>query len=365
MSNLYFAIGKEDPISTPESSTVGFIPIVDPVFPVPKFEDEDRKEARGEKAIEGQDTLIRMASSWSWSPKIRMFSESGTVAAIIGTMLRHFAGKMNEGENASTGQHYHMMYGTAQPFIAGNIGTEGLTVNTNHNQDTLTGTSNKNWPFAGGRITKWGFDQAYKEHLTCPVEWIGRVVGAETAEIGTPLYAAENLRFSSYGFKVYQGVTRVGAGSAFTDFTFGGATQIIPHSIKCNLENPYAETGRLSGLKYADQTDMAGEYKATFSITLNWRDPASGFSSVDEVLAWIASITYTDFFLFWDTGTQAGTGDNHSLGIDLPYMHRVGDMPDYSDLKKTPIVTLNYEARYSTTTAYRWGIMLKNTVENL
>ena len=117
---------------------------------------------------------------------------------------------------------------------------------------------------------------------------------------------------------------------------------------------------RLSGLDYPDKTRM-GKYLVTLDITIDWEDPSSGFSSVDDINSWLAAAGSTNFFLHWDTGTQAGTGDNHSLYIDLPIMQRMGGAPDLSR-DKDPMVTLKYEGLYdATTTKYLIGVLLKNT----
>jgi len=83
---------------------------------------------------------------------------------------------------------------------------------------------------------------------------------------------------------------------------------------------------------------------------------------VDDLNAWFTSITdYINFCAVWDTGVQAGTGDNHMLIIDLPVMFRKGAQPD-RDPNKDPMITLSFESLLDiTTTQYPWGIMLKNT----
>jgi len=61
------------------------------------------------------------------------------------------------------------------------------------------------------------------------------------------------------------------------------------------------------------------------------------------------------------TGTQAGTGDNHGLYIDIPRALRSGGSPEY-DLEKDPMITLTYEGLYDAATCgYIVGLMLKNT----
>ncbi|HAS53456.1 MAG TPA: hypothetical protein DCS42_04615 [Nitrospiraceae bacterium] len=128
------------------------------------------------------------------------------------------------------------------------------------------------------------------------------------------------------------------------------------------MEDGKSDALRLAGVNYADKTRMAGLVKATLEMTIDLEDPASGFSSVDDFNLWYSDITsYINFCAVWDTGVQAGTGDNHMLIIDLPVMARKGGEPDRSP-DKDPMITLAYESLLDlTTTQYPFGIALKNT----
>ncbi|HAO93419.1 MAG TPA: hypothetical protein DCR11_05980 [Deltaproteobacteria bacterium] len=104
-----------------------------------------------------------------------------------------------------------------------------------------------------------------------------------------------------------------------------------------------------------------GQFKVTAELTIDWEDPASGFSSVSEFNDWAAGDNSTNLFLKWDTGTQAGTGDNHGLFIDLPVLKRLGGAPEYGT-DKDPMITLKYEGLLSGEAGYIAGVMFKNTV---
>jgi hypothetical protein len=129
--------------------------------------------------------------------------------------------------------------------------------------------------------------------------------------------------------------------------------------VTVSVENGFEDVLRLCGQDYADKTRV-GKSKVTIEFNLDWEDPASGFSSADDFNLWIASASATNFFLHFDTGTQAGTGDNHSLYIDIPNAQRMGGEPEY-DLTTDPMVTLKYEGLVDSTTLYNVALMLKNT----
>lgn len=360
-NKLYAALGEEANRGTAESTTVGFIPLSSPGVPSIEFDDKPRKEFRGENSNLGDTQITRMGQKWSGSIDSPFFTEGGTVKGIIGTLIKHFFGKATSAQNGATGQYRHMLYPVSDPFAAANLGTKALTLNLNINE----GATQKNWPYVGGRVKSLSFDQESGSSLKFSAELFGQKKNASATAIASPVFAAENLRCDFNNLAVYTGtITRTGTGPDFTQFAFGSATAIIPDKVSLKLENGMEDVLRLSGLDYPDKTRM-GQFKVTFEMTFDWADPASGFSSVNEWLAWATAASTTNFFLHWNTGTQAGTGDNHGLLIDLPIMQRMGGSPDYN-LEKDPMVTLKYTGLMDETTCkYMVGLMLKNTAASV
>lgn len=356
-NKYYLGIGEETARSTAETTSVGFVPLLSPSLPTYEPDDKKREEFRGEDTVLGDTTITRMSTKWSASIETPFFTESGGETWLVGALLKHFFGHVESSENETTGQFRHMMYPVADPFSASNLGSKGLTLNYNINE----GSTQKNWPFKGGRIKALAFDQEPGQSLKVTAEMFGTDRDGSGTAL-TSAFADENLRCDYNNLAVYTGsITRVGAGPNYTDFTFADATLIKPDKVSLKLENGMEDVLRLAGLTYADKTRM-GRFKATFEITLDWEDPDSGFSSVDDLLAWMTAAGSTNFFLHWDTGTQAGTGDNHGLYIDLPKMQRMGGSPEYA-LDKDPMVTLKYEGLYDAT--YLVGLLLKNTNWNV
>ena len=356
-NNLYAAFGEEATRGTKESTTVSFIPLNTPSIPTFEPEDIDRAEFRGEDTAKGNHVTLRKSRKWSGSVEMPLFTEAGTTAGGVGTIFKHFFGHTASAQNGATSQYYHMLSGVADPFLTANLGTKALTYNLNINE----GVTQKNWPYVGGRITTLNFDQAVNESANVTFDMVGQFRDTTTAELGSETFAAENLRCDYNNLSIYTGtITRTGTGPDYTDITFGSATQLKPDSISVSIENGMEDAIRLGGLDYPDKTRM-GKFAVTIEMTIDYEDPASGFSSADEYSAWIASLSETNFALIWDTGAQAGTGDNHSLIIDIPRAVRQGGPPEYS-LDNDPMITLTYKGDYDfTTTKYIVGMLLKNT----
>lgn len=359
-NRIYLAVGEEAQRGVKESSAAGFIPLLNPGIPKIEFDNKKRNEFRGEDSVKGDTAVLRMGQRWGASLEIPFFTEAGSVKGMVGTMLKHFFGRAASAQNGLTGQYGHMAYPVADPFDVANLGTKALTLNLNINE----GADMANWPFVGGRVKSLAFEQEAGSPLKVSAELFGQKRDTAAAEIGSPVYAAENLRCDYTNLKVYTGaVTRTGTAPGYTDFGVGGATLIKPDKVSVKLDNGMEDALRLSGLDHPDKTRM-GQFKATIEITIDWEDPASGFSSVAEFNSWAAGAGTTNFLLHWDTGTQAGTGGNHGLYIDLPLAERMGGEPEYK-LEKDPMITLKYEALYSPVTGYLAGALLKNTAASV
>ena len=360
-NRIYLAIGEEAVRGVEESTNVGFIPILNTGIPKVEFDEKKRKEFRGEDSLKGDTAFLRMSRRWNTSVDIPFFTEAGSTKGIVATLLKHFFGKASTGQNGATGQYYHMMSPVADPFSSSNLGARALTVNLNINE----GQSMRNWPFTGGRVKSLSFEQESGSSLKLAAELFGQKREASTASINNPVFAAENLRCDYNNLKVYTGsITRIGAAPDYTGFTFASATQIKPDKVSIKVENGMEDALRLSGVDYPDKTRM-GQFKVTMEMTLDWEDPSSGFSSVAEFSDWVSSASSTNFFLHWDAGTQAGTGDNHGLYIDLPVMQRRGGEPQYK-IDRDPMITLKYEGLFDPAgTGYLVGILLKNTAASV
>lgn len=356
-NTIYLALGEESSRGTKESTTVGFIPLLSPGIPALEFDDRRREEFRGGEAALGETTVTRMKRSWSGSIEMPLFTEAGGEAGAVGTILKHFFGHASTAQNGATGQYAHTFYPVADPFGASGLGSKALTLNLNINEGSVV----KNWPFVGGRVKSLAFDQEAGSQLKVSAGLMGQYRDSAGTEVGSPVFAAENVRCDYNNLSVYTGaVTRTGTAPDYTDFTFGGATRIRPDKISVKLENGMEDVLRLAGVDYPDHTRL-GRFKVTVEMTLDWEDPATGFSSVDDFNAWAAGASETNLLLHWDTGTQAATGDNHGLYLDIPRAQRAGGGPDYST-DKDPMVTLKYEGLLDEAeTGYIAGALLKNT----
>ncbi|MDP2689978.1 MAG: phage tail tube protein [Deltaproteobacteria bacterium] len=359
-SKAFLAVGEEATRGAKESTTVGHIPLNNFQLPKPDFMARKRGEFRGERALLGHTTELRMGQKWDGlSLEMPAFSEAGTVTGMFGTVLKHFFGHAASAQNGATGQYYHMMSPVEDMFGAANLGAKALTLNMN----IMEGNVLRNYPYAGGRVKKLTFKQEAGSPLLVTAECMGQKLDAVTAGLSDPVFATEEKRFDYDNLTIRTGaVTRTGTAPDYTDLTSSG-TVIKPESVTVELERGMEDKLRLDGAGVPTRTHI-GVLTGKVTMVLDWEDPASGFSSVDELAAWLAAGSSLSLLLTWDSGTQVGTGDNHSLILDLPVCNRLGGMPELS-LEKDPMITMEFDLHYSETTKYAVGVLLKNSALNV
>ena len=354
----FLAVGEEATRGTKEITTTGAVPLTSFELPAPNYGAKKREEFRGEDTALGYTTELRMSESWSGlSIETPFFTEAGGAKGIIGTLLKHFFGKVSSSQNGVTGQYRHMLYAVADPFSTANLGAKALTLNMN----AMHGGTLKNHPYTGGRVSKLSLKQEVGGHLMLTAECMGQKLATPEAGLSVPTFAAENLRCDYNNLTIANGatVTRTGTAPNYTALTSTGA-QVKPDSVSIELERGMSDKQLLDGTTSPGKSSV-GILTGKLSMVIDFEDPASGFSSVDEFTAWLAATSSTNFLLTWDTGTQAGTGDNHALILDLPICNRLGGMPKIIR-DGDPKITLEYDFHDDgTTTLYAAGLLLRNT----
>jgi len=357
---FYLAVGEEATRGTAEKTTVGFIPIKTAVVPEMTFNDVNREEFRGDDTSKGATTKRRLGQAWTAEIDSPMFADAGTTDSMVGTKLKHQFGHVTSTQNASTGQYAHMFSVPSDPYASGggDIDAKALTFNINRSRDDTT----KNYVYRGGRGSGCSFEQAIGEPLMFNSSWMGQTLetaGGGTA-IASPTYAAENLRFDFDNLTAYTGtITRAGTGPDFTDITFGSATPFSPDNVSISIDFARNDKNVLDGTNSPSLTSF-GRATGTLSFTIDLR--TAGFDSETEFDNFFSTpeTTTNNFAFLWDSGTVAGTaGDNYSFIIDCPECVLTSAAPEYS-LETNPLITLEYEFMYNSTTAYNVGAMLKN-----
>lgn len=357
----YVEVGEEADQGTAEVTTTGAVPVLNFAGLGYKPEDVTRNDQfRGEDSLVGGIFTRRMSESWDQSLDIPFFTEAGTTSAIMAQILKHFFGGGVSVQNSATGQYVQMLYPRANICAAGNLDTKALTLNPNFSH----GDSVKNHPLVGGRVQSVSFKQEMGKQLVVTVAFFGQFADPITAELGSPVFAAEALGCYFEHMNCYTGtITRTGTPPDYTDITFGSADSFECDDVTITFECARTlEMQNGAGVIYPTKT-VGGMYKVSLEIGKTFDSPASGFNPVTEFESWLTGVRKQNFAFHWDTGAQAGSGDNHGLIIDLTQMVMAPVDPEF-DIETEGKITLTYEdGEQDPTTLYKGAAMLKNTVD--
>ncbi len=362
-SRFYLAIGEEASRGTAETTTVGFVPLLSGRLPSVEFDEAPVSEFRGESSLLGPAAWVRKRRSWQATLELPFYTEAGGETRMMGTFLKHLFGKAVSLQKGLTAAYGHMLYPSARMYEegSGELENRALTLNYNLNE----GETLRNYPYVGGRVVSVGFEQTPGEPLKLTAELTGQFRDTPSVALQSPVFPSDGLRCDYTTLRLYTGsVLREGTAPDFTDITPDTtATRIKPDRLSIKIDSGKEDVLRLSGLDYPDRTRL-GRFTVEVELTLDWEDPQTGFSSVDEFNGWLSGTETTNLLCVWDTGTEAATGYNHKLVVDIPRLVRVGGEPEYTH-EKEPTITLKYQALYDDTVGYTIGCLLQNTAQSL
>ena len=362
-NSFHLGVGEEVTARGTEQSTVGHLPLLNPGGIKYEPDDKDREVWAGQNVGLGITDTDRLSEKWSGSIDFNLHTEAGTVPKIVGTIFKHFFGSATSAQNATTSQYNHSLYPVVDPFSDDNLGDEvnALTILTAMN----AGAVYTSYPYLGGRVNELTFEFATGAPNKVSAGVFGQKMGTITTNTETVVMPAANLRCDFSDTKFYTGtISRTGTEPDITDLVFTAADQFNPLKATVKFMNGFKDDLVINGTGYPGKTS-AGRFTGTLSFDIRWADPASGFSSYDEFKAWVDAASTKNFAIEIDTGTKAGTGENHGILFDLPECQRKFDaMPVYAQ-DADPIITLNYEFHYNATAKYAFGMILKNSAATL
>ncbi len=362
-SRFYLAIGEESVRGVAETTSSGFVPLLSAKLPSVEFDESVVDEFRGEATLLGPTMWLRKSRRWQATLELPFYTEAGIEPRMVGTLIKHLFGRATSTQLGTTTAYVHMLYPSARMYEEGSGELEGraLTLNYNLNEGDVL----RNYPYVGGRVVSIGFEQTPGEPLKLTAELTGQFRDTPVDALASPVFPSEALRCDYTTLTIHTGaVTRTGTAPDFTDISADAtATRIRPDRLSIKIDSGKEDVLRLSGLDYPDRTRL-GRFSVEVEIVLDWEDPQTGFSSVAEFNNWLAATSTTNLLCVWDTGTEAGTGYNHKLLIDIPRLVRLGGEPEYEH-EKEPTITLKYRALYDDTTGYIAGCLLQNTAQTL
>jgi hypothetical protein len=355
MANQYLAFYKETTRGTaPGSPTYKFLPITAGLSPKFAPKDEPRKEFRGADTALGDSSAIRRESAWTDTVEAGWYPGEE-----VGTMLAMTLGKAGSRTVVDTSARRGIIYPVAQPFGSGapqGDSALALVPNTDEGGTTLSQVYGGGRPSSATISIKQPDDVKISFEFGGPGGYIGAVDEAAVAGVAFPAAAV----FLSSDVKCYIGTGAVRTGTApdFTDLAPGTMVQFSPDDLTLKLTPGMSDKAVINGVAGPSKTTRSGQFSAELDFTIDYDDPASGFSSADEFKKIFDGVTTNSLMIVIDNLELAGAATaTYRAVIDLPLMLMVVESPERNNEGQTPQVKFSFKSLFDTAIGYPVAIM--------
>lgn len=328
MSNQYLAIYEETTRGTkPGSPAYKFLPVTKGLNPKFSPKDESRKEFRGNDCALGDASVVRKESQFTVSPESFLYPGAET-----GLLLKHLLGFAGTRSTLDTSAYKGILYPMAMPYgAAGNLVDTAIGYTPNVDRDGTTASQD----FGGTRFSSATLTIKPNEDITLSFEgkgagdWIGAANQAATAgasfPVDTLIYHGSMARFY-----IGAGATRTGTAPDYTAIVPNTMTPFYPDDFTLKIENGLDDVIKSgTGVRGPSVTNRTKQFDWTADFSVDFTDPASGFSSIDEFEAHYSGPRTTSLMVVITHTVLAGAATAYyTETIDLPLGQINAENPD-------------------------------------
>jgi hypothetical protein len=331
------------------------LPIMGSLKPAFKPTDQARKEFRGADTGQGDSTVNRIESQWTWTLECYAYP-----IRALGLLLKHAFGIAATRNVAETTAYAGILYPENLPFGSGQtLGDKALGFVINYDDGA---GGNKARTYYGGRITKIDVngEGSSEVKVSIEIQGPGSCIGAIGAVGSVPDFSTLPAPFNSSDTRLYigAGIDRTGTAPEFTALDPGTMAAFLPDSFALSIETGRIDKTIMNGISGPSKTVKDSQLAVKLSCPIDLEDPSSGFSSRDEVDAIIADVAQNSVLIILDNGELAGdTAQNFQWIFDLANLFHMPVTEDFNTEGKTPAVTLELSGLYSDTTEYQIGLL--------
>jgi hypothetical protein len=149
--------------------------------------------------------------------------------------------------------------------------------------------------------------------------WISEPELAEVAGMSFP--ASKQIKSGNLTCFLGSGATLTGAAPLYSDIAAGTMPQFMPDDLTLKLGPGVDDKYKMNGEEGPSVTERTGPIKHAAEFTIDFSDPASGWSSYDAWKAHYSGIQYAPLLLKMDTGELCGSvSETRKLLIYYPKM---------------------------------------------
>ena len=340
MSNQYLGQCEETARGTlPGVPVWRFLPLIKGMNPKFSPKDEARKEFRGVDVAMGDATVRRKESQFTVAPEAYLYA-----GVEIGMNLKHLLGFAGVRSVLDVSAYKGILYPLTMPYGSGqNLADKAIGYSPNLDRDGATKSQyHGGVRYKSGTLTiPMGDDISIAFEGQGAGDWIGAV---NQAEIGGASFPSDTLIYhgSMARFYIGAGASRTGTAPDFTDITPGTMSQFLPDDFSLKITNGLDDKLVGNGIKGPSKSYRTGQFDWEANFTVDFTDPAAGFSSIDEFEAmYSAPKTNSLMVVITNTILAGATTAYYQEVIDLPLGHITSDNPDPDNEGKQRKVKFN------------------------
>jgi hypothetical protein len=310
----------------PGSPAWKFLPVIKGLTPQFSPKDEPRKEFRGPDVALGDASVQRKESQFTVAPESYLYPGNE-----IGTLLKHLLGFSGTRAVVDTTGYRGILYPLAVPYGSGqNLADTALGFNPNVDRDGTTASQYH----GGARLKSGTLTIKPGEDITIAFEgqgagdWVGDPNQAVTGGVSFPL---DTLIYHGSMAKYYigSGASRTGTAPDYTAITPGTMTQFYPDDFTLKITNGLDDVIKGNGVRGPSVTNRTAQFDWTADFSVDFTDPASGFSSIDEFEAQYSGPRTNSLMVVITHTLLAGSATAYyEEVIDLPLGHVLSENPE-------------------------------------
>lgn len=280
MSDQYLAFCEETVRGNkPGSPTWRFLPVISGLSPKFSPKDEPRKEFRGADNALGDVSVRRKESQFTTNIEAHLYP-----GVEIGVHLKHLLGFAGSRSVVDTSGYKGILYPMTMPYGSGqSLEDTAIGYSPNVDRDGTTKTQYH----GGDRKKSATLTIKPGEDITITFEGqgAGPYIGAanQTAVAGAS-FPSDTLIYHGSMAKYYigTGASRTGTAPNYTDIGPGTMTEFAPDDFTLKITNGLDDELVSNGIRGPSHTIRSAQFDWSADFSIDFRDPSSGFSSIDE-----------------------------------------------------------------------------------
>jgi hypothetical protein len=337
----YMAISRQTARNAMNGSpTYQFYKIKGKLEPDLDVKEEVVREWAGQDTAQGDATHDRTSTAWKYGMEARVFP-SVELALLLEFLFGYKSAPsvVDATANKVMFKTISEMFDVAAPLVDNAI---ALLPHTDKAGTTY------HQKFIGGRIKGGELNFKGGEDVNMKLDFIGGpwISAPEQAEVAGMSFPASR-RFKSGNLTCFlgTGATLTGTAPDYTDIAPGSMPQFKPDDMTVKFEPGIDDKFKMNGEDGPSVTERTGSWKITAEWTIDFSDPASGWSSYDAWFARFSAIQYAALMLKVDSGEVAGsTTQTRQLLLYVPKGKISNDAVDRKNDGSKTKIKFKYES---------------------